>query len=83
MPFVSVKEPEYTAELNLATHSLIGDLHDVNNCLRGLKLKFELLRYPDLLLFPLSLSFQSNYGIVRRKKQLVTIARFLLVVGYS
>lgn len=47
MPFISVKEPEYTAELNLATHSLMGDLHDVSNCLRGLKLKFELLRNPS------------------------------------
>ena len=44
MPFVSLEEPEYTAELNVAAHGLMGDLHDVNNCLRSLKLKFELLR---------------------------------------
>ena len=44
MPFVSIEEPEYNSELNLATHGLMGDLHDVNNCLRSLKLKFELLR---------------------------------------
>ncbi|XP_068734964.1 uncharacterized protein [Montipora capricornis] len=47
MPFVSIEEPEYTAELNLATHGLMSDLHDVNNCLRSLKLKFELLRSPS------------------------------------
>ena len=44
MPFVPIEEPEYTAELNVATHGLMSDLHDVNNCLRSLKLKFELLR---------------------------------------
>lgn len=44
MPFGSIEEPEYTAELNMVTHGLMGDLHDVNSCLRSLKLKFELLR---------------------------------------
>jgi len=47
MPFGSIEEPEYTAELNMVTHGLMGDLHDVNSCLRSLKLKFELLRNPS------------------------------------
>lgn len=68
MPFISVKEPEYTAELNLATHSLMGDLHDVNNCLRGLKLKFELLRYPDFLLISRSLSYSVKLWNCKKEK---------------
>ena len=68
MPFISVKEPEYTAELNLATHSLMGDLHDVNNCLRGLKLKFELLRYPNFLLISLSLLYSVKLWNCEKKK---------------
>ena len=44
MPFTSIPEPEYTAELNMATHGLMSDVHDVNRSLRSLKLKFELLR---------------------------------------
>ncbi|KAL9963085.1 hypothetical protein ACROYT_G032256 [Oculina patagonica] len=47
MPFTSIAEPEYTAELNLATHGLMSDVHDVNRSLRSLKLKFELLRNPS------------------------------------
>ena len=44
MPFATLEEPEYSAELNLATHELMGDVHAVNNTLQGLKLKLEILR---------------------------------------
>lgn len=47
MPFSLNPEPEYSAELNLATHGLMSDMHDVNRSLRSLKLKFELLRKPS------------------------------------